>query len=304
MAITKNCSKFLFYTKSLGVSFDTTLTLGRLTLYATKEDINKNISFFKNNKKNINDVDFKDEYSEPLFQILGANVTDSIDFSDYEKATILHDLNQPVSDTLKGKYSVIVDGGTIEHVFNFPVAIKNCMEMLRVGGHYIGITPINNTMGHGFYQFSPELFFNVFSTENGFAVNKMIVCAQNPDGEYSEWYEVSDPAKVKSRVMFVNSKPTYLMVLAEKKADVQVFSTPPQQSDYQTLWTIQKALKENKIPPNEGRLKYVYRKFTPRPLKIFLHNVYDLFTKEKITDENLGDINAEHFKKMTLKEYQ
>ena len=159
-------------------------------------------------------------------------------------------------------------------------------------------------MGHGFYQFSPELFFNIFNAGNGFAVKKMIVFTQDPDGKYSDWYEVSDPAKVKSRVVLVNSKPTYLMVLAEKKAEVSVFSTQPQQSDYQFLWATRKALKENKAPANEGRLKYVYRKFTPRPLKIFLRNLYDMFTKEKVTDENLGNINAEHFKKIVLKNNQ
>ena len=70
---------------------------------------------------------------------------------------------------LKNKYTLVIDGGCLEHIFNFPVAIKNCMEMLQEGGHFIGITPANNLMGHGFYQFSPELYFRIFSKENGFA---------------------------------------------------------------------------------------------------------------------------------------
>src|SRR4051812_46361592 len=123
MAITKNCSTFLFYAKSLGASFDRSLMLGRLNLYATKNDIRGNIEKFKNNVKQLNEVEFKDGYSEPLFEILGASKVDSIDFSDYERATIIHDMNQPVQDSLKRKYTAIVDGGTIEHVFNFPVAI-------------------------------------------------------------------------------------------------------------------------------------------------------------------------------------
>lgn len=299
MGLTKNCSRFLFYAKSLGVSFENTLMLGRLTLFATKEDIRNDLALFKSDKK-ITDIKFTDSYSEPLFELLGAVATDSMDYSDYEKATILHDLNNPIPDNLKGKYSAVVDGGTIEHVFNFPVAIKNCMEMLRVGGHYLGITPANNTMGHGFYQFSPELFFNIFTADNGFSVKKIIIVTEKANAEFSDWYEVMDPAKVKSRITVVNGQPTYLMVIAKKVKEAPVFATIPQQSDYQELWAIRKALQENKVHANEGKLKYLYRKFTPKSLKIFLRNIYDMFTKQLVTDENLGDINAEHFKKIEI----
>ena len=300
MALTKNCSTFLFYAKSLGVSFDKTLMLGRLNLYVSKEDIQADIARFKNNAKRPEEVQFTDEYSEPLFEILGASKTDSMDFSDYEKASIIHDLNQPVPEQYKNRFSAIVDGGTIEHVFNFPVAIKNCMEMLQVGGHYIGITPANNTMGHGLYQFSPELLYNIFREENGFAVKKMIIVTQETNGNTSAWYEVQDPRKAKSRVLLTNTKPTYLMVLAEKKSIQPIFQKPPQQSDYEMVWNISEALQSNKKPQNESRLKFLYRRFTPRPLKILAHNIYDLFTKEEVVNEDLGKINAEHFKKMDI----
>jgi hypothetical protein len=272
--------------------------LGRLTLLATKKDIQSDLERFKEAKK-LTDVVFDSEYSEPLLQLLGARITDSIDYSDYEKATIIHDLNKPIGNELKNKYTAVIDGGTIEHVFNFPVAIKNAMEMLKVGGHYIGITPVNNTMGHGFYQYSPELFFNIFNSNNGFETKKIIIYTHDEDG-VSDWYEVVDPSKIKNRVMLVNNKPTYLLVMAQKTADVPIFATTPQQSDYQTLWAIRKALQENKAPENESKLKFIYRKYTPKFLKIFLHNVYDLFTKEKIVNKDLGAIDAGHFKKMEL----
>ena len=302
MALTRNCSKFLFFAKQQGVTFERTLTLGRLNLYASPTDIAKDLAFFKS-ERSIDSVEFSDGYSEPLFRLLGAHVTDSMDFSDYEKATVIHDLNKPIPENLKNKYSAIVDGGTIEDVFNFPIAIKNCMEMLELGGHYIGITPANNNMGHGFYQFSPELFYNIFNASNGFVVKKMMLVAHNEGSHQSNWYEVLDPAKAKTRVTLVNSKPTYLMVLAQKTAEVPVFQTTPQQSDYQTLWAIRKSLNEGRVMENESRLKFLYRKFTPRPLKIFLRNVYDLFTRETVEDEDLGNINAEHFRKVDIPQY-
>jgi hypothetical protein len=171
------------------------------------------------------------------------------------------------------------------------------MEMLQVGGHYIGITPANNTMGHGFYQFSPELFYNVFSADNGFALKKMLIYTLDAESKSSDWYEVMDPAKVNSRVVLVNSLPTYIMFVAQKLKEVPVFSSNPQQSDYRNLWAIRKALTENRAPARESRLKFMYRKFTPKPIKIFARNLYDMFTKEKIDAGNLGQINADHFKK-------
>ena len=303
MGITANCVRFLFYAKQQSVSFQKTLMLGRLNLYASKEDIKKNILLFKNNVRSVDEAGFKDEYSEPLFEILGSETIDSIDYSNYEKATIIHDLNEPVPDSLKGKFTAIVDGGTIEHVFNFPQAIKNCMEMLAVGGHYTGITPVNNTMGHGFYQFSPELYFNIFRNENGFRVKKIIIYVQYPDGSYSVWYEVMDPQKVKNRVMLSNSNPTYIMVIAEKIANVPVFLKTPQQSDYETLWTIKQAINENKKPAQESSIKFLYRKIMPKRAKILLRNIYDLFTKERIVNEDLGKIDETHFKKIII-EYQ
>lgn len=300
MGLTKNCSTLLFYAKSIGASFDKTLMLGRLFLYASREDIESDIAKFKNNARTPAEVVFKDKYSEPLFEMLGASQVDSMDVSDYEKATIIHDLNKPVPATYKNRFSVIFDGGTIEHVFNFPVAIKNCMEMLQVGGHYIGVSPANNLMGHGLYQFSPELYFSIFREENGFAVKKMILVTQDASQKFSDWYEIMDPRKVKSRVTLTNSNHTYLMVIAEKTAERPVFEKTPQQSDYETAWSVNEALQTNKSLKNESRLKFLYRKFTPRRLKVLAHNIHDLFTREEVVNEDLGKINAGHFRKMNL----
>ena len=54
------------------------------------------------------------------------------------------------------------------------------MEMVKRGGHFIGVTTLNNFCGHGFYQFSPELYYRVFAPGNGFEVVKMYVCEVAP----------------------------------------------------------------------------------------------------------------------------
>jgi hypothetical protein len=142
-------------------------------------------------------------------------------------------MNVPIPDSLKSAFSVVIDAGTLEHIFDFPTAIKNCMEMVQEGGHLLLMTPANNFMGHGFYQFSPELFFRVCSEPNGFEIGRAILCEVDPD---AQWYEVVDPARARRRVELVNSRPAYLLIQARKIRDVPILAVAPQQSDYTAAW--------------------------------------------------------------------
>ena len=157
----------------------------------------------------------------------------SFDASDYESASVVHDFNLPIADEYKERFTTVLDGGTLEHVFNYPQALMNCMEMLHVGGHFLAITPGNNYMGHGFYQFSPELFFRVFSEANGFELERLLVFEEIPD---CDWYEITDPDAIRERVTLVNGAPSLLLVVARRVAVRPIFETIPQQSDYFAMW--------------------------------------------------------------------
>src|SRR5690606_20333874 len=62
-------------------------------------------------------------YAEPfLHEFLGASAIDVMDYSDYEGAQLLHDLNTPVPEEWHDRYDAVIDGGSLEHIFNFPVA--------------------------------------------------------------------------------------------------------------------------------------------------------------------------------------
>ena len=78
-----------------------------------------------------------------------------MDASDYEGCSIVHDLNNPLPEHLVGRYSLVLDSGTLEHVFDFPTALRNSLAAVRTGGHFVTIAPGNNQFGHGFYQFGP-----------------------------------------------------------------------------------------------------------------------------------------------------
>ena len=87
-------------------------------------------------------------FADDVLLPLGYHV-DSMDASDYEGANIVHDLNLPIPPALRERYDLVWDGGTLEHIFNFPVAIFNAMHMVKVGGHLLLETPTNNQCGHG-----------------------------------------------------------------------------------------------------------------------------------------------------------
>ena len=236
MGLDINGTKFLLYARARGVSFSRTAMIGRQEMLVSQADLQKNIKKFG---LSIGDDEMKEIFSGPphhaegFLTKLGAEKIVSFDASAYEGASVVHDLNEPVPEEFKGLFSAVLDGGTLEHIFNFPVAIKNCMEMVTNGGHFLAIVPTNNHSGHGFYQFSPELFFRIFSEANGFALEHLIVFEETPN---NPWYEVTDPQTVGERVILVNEYPTMLLVIAKKIRTVEIFAASPQQSDYIAAW--------------------------------------------------------------------
>lgn len=229
-------TKFVLYARSVGVSFDRTAMIGRHTLHLSSRELQKHLADFGYSLgfEEVRDLFQRNQgFAEPFLGLLGAKAIRSFDVSAYENATDIVDLNLPIGAGYKNRFTAALEGGTLEHVFNFPQAIKSCMEMLEVGGHFVGVVPSNNFLGHGFYQFSPELFFRVFSEVNGFKVIKMIVYEDAPG---ADWFEVRDPEDSKQRAELVNSRPTCLAVIAKRVTAVPVFASAIYQSDYVHLW--------------------------------------------------------------------
>jgi hypothetical protein len=67
-------------------------------------------------------------------------------------------LNKDISDSWYNSYDIIFDGGTLEHLSNFPQSLKNIFNILVDNGIYYFEVPCNNWIDHGFFQFSPTFF--------------------------------------------------------------------------------------------------------------------------------------------------
>lgn len=271
--------KFLLAARRAGVRFASTAMIGRQELFVNPVTLHRLLhssGLASSSAETERLLTEADGYAEPLLRLLGAQQISSVDASHYEQASLVHDMNIPIPDSLKNAFSVVIDAGTLEHVFNFPVALKNCMEMVQEGGQLLLMTPANNFMGHGFYQFSPELFFRVLSADNGYEVVRTIVCETSPD---APWYEVVDPAIAGRRVEMLSSAPMYLLIQARRVRNVPVFEVTPQQSDYSVLWQYKAgerhadhscgpSLPVRAVRGLARRLESAYRKLLPERLRL------------------------------------
>ena len=141
-------------------------------------------------------------------------------------------MNHRIPEALDSAFDLVVDGGTLEHIFDLPTALRNATRMVRPNGRFISLTQANNFCGHGFYQFSPELYYRFLCPENGYVVDSCILWEDIPG---SSFYQVPDPDAVQDRINLTSEFGTYMFVQATRRGDVSR-EFIPQQSDYQRLW--------------------------------------------------------------------
>jgi SAM-dependent methyltransferase len=260
MGIDLSCAQLLIRAKANGASFERMAMLGRQELHASRSDL---LSILRRNNYQPDSecqrklLDPTTVYAEDFLALLGAKEIIAIDASDYEGAQVVHDMNQPIPGHLKSSFDLFLDGGTLEHVFDFPAASRNCMRTVRPGGRFISFTMANNFCGHGFYQFSPELFFRLLSGENGYTMES---CIQWEGVHGSKFYQVPDPASLGTRIELTSRSGTFLFVQARRVGDISVEYTP-RQSDYLEQWKTSQAGQSTCASDLTGPSKNGFRAF-------------------------------------------
>jgi len=261
MGLRTDMIPFFQYCKENGVDFESTIQIGRQNCYFSSEKLR-----IKHN-----------DFAEPLFRFLGAKKVLSLDYCNFEQADIIHDMNLPINENLKEQFSVVLDGGTLEHVFNYPVAIKNCMDMVKIGGHILLMTPANNYFGHGFYQFSPDLFFSLLSEQNGFAETRIF----EQDDSLLRWFEIQNPKYTKCLIdiCIAKNKPSIMCVVSKK-----IKPTPKEfvvlQSYYLDLWKSD----ENSLPSYDdaGKIRKMLKKAGRFMISLVPYRIRKFFRERRI----------------------
>ncbi len=204
--------------------------LGRTATLGRQEIMTNPVDFDRIMGAGLHDV--RTAYCEPLLErAFGATAIESIDNSTFENATHLHDMNRPLPDTLRGQFDSVLDFGTLEHIYDIVTALRNCSDLCRPGGQIVHVLPTNNFCGHGFWQFSPELFFSLYSERNGYRDTQVFVADFT---DKRRWYKVLPPTGGR-RVNILSLAELYVMVRTVR-ADECFSHGDVQQSDYVYEW--------------------------------------------------------------------
>lgn len=120
--------------------------------------------------------EIKDAYpidSYNFWRMFGITDVHALDVSPYEGADLLFDLNSPeLPEKWRGQFDLVLDGGTLEHIFSVGQAMKNIASLVKRGGFIYSIVPCAGWVDHGFYSISPS-FFQDFYAANHFEILRL-----------------------------------------------------------------------------------------------------------------------------------
>jgi len=128
---------------------------------------------------------------ESFLELFGNVKVDVIDFQKYQGTEIVWDLGKAIPEKLENKYDIVIDGGTIEHVFNIAQAFHNITKMLKVGGLVYHALPIN-MINHGFYNISPTLLYDYYG-DAGFSFEYFKMVHTIHGNGQVRWHEENPP---------------------------------------------------------------------------------------------------------------
>ncbi len=112
-------------------------------------------------------------FCERFLSAIGFPPMESADFTPMEGAEHVFDLGEPLPPDLGGRFDLVYDGGTTEHVFDIAQAFRNVDAMLRDGGVFISNVGADGWFGHGFYQIGPDIPWRFWVASLGY---EMIEC--------------------------------------------------------------------------------------------------------------------------------
>lgn len=151
-----------------------------------------------------------------FFALFGVRSLSSMDQSDYERATIIHDLNYPVGKDLLASFDYIVDGGTLDHIIDLRVALENITKMLVDGGRILLWNACsNNTLGC-YCSFSPAFFFDYFAANNYAYCHTFLCESVRMEARKDSFIYRVDPLK---HGEFKTEKYLMIIAFAQKRGD-------------------------------------------------------------------------------------
>jgi hypothetical protein len=175
---------------------------------------------------------------EFFFKTLGFNQVKAVDVNSFEGAEILHDLNiEPSPSDGHELFDFVFDGGTLEHIYHIPNAMKCIFSWLRVKGRVLHLSPSSNTVDHGFYSFSPTFFYDYYSANN-FEINYQVLIKFQKNPNDNLWcYRDYTPGCLDQLGIGGLDADVYFTSIIATKLENSTCNRIPQQSYYKKLYS-------------------------------------------------------------------
>lgn len=172
-------------------------------------------------------------HCESVFRMLGFSEISVLDYSAFEGADVVFDLNsQDIPEHLEGSFDVLIDHGTLEHVFDLPTALNNIFRFLKVGGRAIFSAPSGNFFDHGFYMLQPTLFCD-WLTANNWQIESLQVAQFSPNQEVEPCFFTDyEPGLFESLSYGKLDNKLYATVCVATKTESSTGNICPQQGLY------------------------------------------------------------------------
>ena len=261
MALTFHTFKYLEKLKKEDFFFGEILSLGRLNNLINKDE-------FRNLKISVSDDIYADNI---LFQNFNLKSLNSLDFSKFENADIICDLNAPIEKIIK-QFDTILDFGTSEHVFNIPQCLKNISDLCKIGGHIIHCLPAKKNC----FENTEIFLINLFDKKNWYKINKQ---------------------KLGDRLELNSSEPLYILVKTKKIGQNHFKNI--NQSDYEYQWSDVKNIEKNKKSFLSLLNRNIKNKFKDLLKKnIITKDLYIKIEKTKLHNKNNFKVNKNLEKKL------
>lgn len=156
-----------------------------------------------------------------LYTALGIDYT-CVDV-DRRPGTVLMDLNfDAVPAEHKGKYDLVTNHGTSEHILNQYNVFKSMHDFARAGALFVHAVPFTVHLEHGFFNYQPN-FFRALARYNGYETLGVWLGPDWQVASFIPW----DPILLDYLTM--SAKTTHLLVVVHRKTSDREFCVPFQE---------------------------------------------------------------------------
>lgn len=222
------------------------LTLGRQHIYVTERELRAVAAKFGVGLSNAPVVLHRDPLlakrgylaDDSFFQLLGFDQVERADVSDYEDVDHLIDLNSgELPESLCEKFDVILDTGTLEHVFHVPNALRAMNQAVKPGGRVIHLNPTANMVEHGFYCFSPTFYMDYYAV-NACVIHAVYLVRSQRNLERAV-FDVYEYQSARRRLLTGGrlDRRIYLTWCVVEKQELSTTQEIPQQGAYLSTWS-------------------------------------------------------------------